>query len=112
MQCPPQDAEAVSQCVQKAVMARLAWIQLASEPEPEPEPPQAAAPAPADEAAEFHTPRPEAAEEGVPPEGVTAEDDVYTNVAPRFAPQDSALVLNTAQITLQLLLQSTTAIVI
>jgi hypothetical protein len=76
MQCPPQDAEAVSQCVQKAVMARLAWIQLASEPEPEPEPPQAAAPAPADEAAEFHTPRPEAAEEGVPPEGVTAEDDV------------------------------------
>ena len=52
-----QEAEAVSQCVQKAVMARLAWLELQKEqPEPQPESEL--------EAQEFHTPR---AEEGIPP---------------------------------------------
>ena len=58
-----QEAEAVSQCVQKAVMARLAWLELQKEqpelqPEPQPEPELE------NDSEGFQTPR---AEEGIPP---------------------------------------------
>ena len=71
-----QEAEAVSQCVQKAVMARLAWLELQkaySEPQPEPEPDVHPEPQP-ESLQDSHGVNSPRAEEGVPPDEALAAD--------------------------------------